>query len=242
MDLMRNRGLNGVCASKAIAERLEGKTRDTLSNKSEFDRKYSKLKNGRQASQWAARKATIRKLEDIIERETQKLTNEKSIAISLGLNGWFSKIGRGLCKKNVRRRERAENSLQDAEKALGEIKGSYELLGRQQTEGLRKASEVIVVNKKTIADLETQIQAVKTKIANYKIERDNIKKAEIAATKTAQTASNMVSINSAKKMNTAGFGSFLSKENLPLIIGGALLVGGVFYFKNKNSQVKKVVA
>ncbi|MBE7646244.1 hypothetical protein F7644_09615 [Tenacibaculum finnmarkense genomovar ulcerans] len=241
MDLIRNRGLNG-CASKDIAKRLEGQTRDALARNREWKRKYDALKNGEQASEWDALKRTMTKLEGIIKRETETLKDEKTLANSLGLNGWLSKIGRGLCKKSVRRRERAENSLKEAVAAFSRIEGAYNDKMKEQEHGIRMASEVIVDSNNTIANLQIQIQAVKTKIANYKIERDNIKKAENVATKTAQTASNMVSINSAKKMNTAGFGAVLSKENLPLIIGGALLISGVVYFKNKSNPVKKVVA
>ncbi|MCG8724306.1 hypothetical protein G1K53_12605 [Tenacibaculum finnmarkense] len=226
--------LSGWCSSSKIAGRLEGKTRDVLGRKRTADAKYKALETGAEANQWANLEKEVERTGRIIKKLQVELQQEQTIAESLGLGAF--------CKKAKRRRKHAETALQAAENSLGKVQGRINILKQKQTLGIDRANEILASNSTITSSIKTQIQAVKTKITNYKIERDNIKKAKIAATKTAQTASNMVSINSAKKMNTAGFGSFLSKENLPLIIGGALLFGGVFYFKNKNSQVKKVVA
>ncbi|WP_233860882.1 hypothetical protein [Tenacibaculum piscium] len=221
-------GLKGytLCSSKKIAEGIESQTRDVLAQKDEWNRKYSALENGKQASEWAGLKIELANLEKTIKAETLKLKQEQSIADSLGLAG--------ACSKHINRRKRAENSLRDASNSLGDVKGRYTLLGKQQTEGIRRSSEVIVTNKKTIAQLKNQLQAVKTKIANYKIERDNIKRAEAQTQANAQVQTT--------KVNTAGIGSgLLSKKNLP-ILAGVLFLGGVFYYsKNgkKTTTIKK---
>ncbi|MCD8405794.1 hypothetical protein LNI91_09570 [Tenacibaculum dicentrarchi] len=229
-DTGLNGGLNGVCTSKGIAERLEAQTRDVLAQKDEAQRKYDALKNGAQASEWASLKIEIINQEKTIKAEKLKLQQEKEVADALGLGGLFKNIGKSVCKKSIKRRERAENSLRDAENHLGDIKGRYTLLGRQQTEGIRRSSEVIVTNKKTIAQLKNQLQAVKTKIANYKIERDNIKRAEAQAQAQAQASV------TAPKVNSAGI---LSKKNLP-IIAGTLFLGGVLYFSKNGKKTTTI--
>ncbi|MBE7671572.1 hypothetical protein F7649_10655 [Tenacibaculum piscium] len=221
-------GLNGwtLCTSKKQAESLESQTRDVLAQKDEWNRKYSALENGKQASEWAGLKIELANLEKTIKAETLKLKQEQSIADSLGLAG--------ACSKHINRRKRAENSLRDASNSLGDVKGRYTLLGKQQTEGIRRSSEVILTNKKTIAQLKNQLQAVKTKIANYKIERDNIKRAEAQTQAQAQANASVT----APKVNSAGI---LSKKNLP-ILAGVLFLGGVLYFsKNgkKTTTIKK---
>lgn len=223
-------GLNGftLCASKKIAEGIERQTRDVLAQKDEWQGKYSDLENGKQASEWAGLKIELANLEKTIKSETLKLKQEQSIADSLGLAG--------VCSKHINRRKRAENSLRDASALLGDFKGSYTLLEKQQTEGIREASKGIVTNKETIAQLKNQLQAVKTKIANYKIERDNIKRAEAQTQAQAQANASVT----ATKVNSAGI---LSKKNLP-ILAGVIFLGGVVYFskngkKNNNHQKEK---
>ncbi|MCD8425752.1 hypothetical protein LNI88_11480 [Tenacibaculum dicentrarchi] len=223
--------LGAWCTSTKIADRLEGKTRDVLGRKRTADAKYKALEIGAEANQWANLEKEVERTGRIIKKLQVELQQEQTIAESLGLAAW--------CKKAKRRRKHAETALQSAENALGKVQGRINILKQKQTLGIERANEILASNSTIISSIKSQIQAVKTKIANYKIERDNIKKAKIAATKTA---SNMVSVNSGKKVNTAGFGAVLSKENLPLIIGGALLIGGVTYFKNKKLPGKKVVA
>ncbi|SOU87848.1 hypothetical protein [Tenacibaculum dicentrarchi] len=229
-DTGLNGGLAGACPSKDIARRLEAQTRDALANKSEWKRKYESLKNGEQAKQWASLKIEITNQEKTIKAEQLKLKQEKEVADALGLNGWFSNIGKSLCKKSIKRREHAENSLKDAENHLGRITGSYNTLDRQQNEGIRRAGEVVLKNKATIAQLKKEIQAVKTKIAKYKAERDSIKKAEAQAQAQAQASV------TAPKVNSAGI---LSKKNLP-IIAGALFLGGVLYFSKNGKKTTTI--
>ncbi|MCG8838592.1 hypothetical protein G1K37_09515 [Tenacibaculum dicentrarchi] len=233
-DTGLNGGLAGACPSKDIARRLEAQTRDVLAQKDEAQRKYDALKNGKQASQWASLKIELSNQNKTIKAEQLKLKQEKEVADALGL-GWFGtklfkNVGKSLCKKLIKRRERAENSLKEAENHLGRITGSYNTLDRQQNEGIRRAGEFVLKNKATIAQLKKEIQAVKTKIANYKIERDNIKRAEAQAQAQAQASV------TAPKVNSAGI---LSKKNLP-IIAGALFLGGVLYLSKNGKKTTTI--
>lgn len=216
---------DGFCPSKGIAEDTERKTRNVLAEKKSWDAAYNHIKNGAQAAEWADLKIEIADSEKIIKLEKQKLQQEKEIASSLGLGAF--------CNGAVSRRKKAETSLRSAENSLGQIKGAYNTLQRQQTDGIRRASEVIITNKKTIEDLKKQIVVVKQKIATYKAERDKIKLENEAALKSA---------NAPVKTKVT---NFFSKENLPLI-GGIIFGTGVIIYlrtkkkKNNKGKVKKV--
>lgn len=218
---------SGFCPSNGIADRLNKKAKSILAEKSEWDKKYTDLENGRQAIEWADLKKEVARLEKLIQDEKLKLQQEQGIADSLGLGAW--------CNGAVSRRKKAEAALSAAVKALGTIKGSYQTLERQQKEGIAKASEVIESSTKTLESLIQQVQSVKQKIAEYKAQRD--------AEKIAKEAQIAAEANNPKKINTAGF---ISKENAPLVVGGLVLVGTVLYFSNKKkerkSNLKKVKA
>ena len=225
-------GLNGwfdsFCPSNGIADSLNKKTKSVLAEKAEWDKKYNALKNGQQASEWASLKKEIARLEQLIQKEKLALQQEQGIADALGLGAW--------CNGAVSRRKKAEAALRDAEKALGTIKGAYQTLEKQQTEGIARASEVIEENQKTLESLKKQIAAVKQKVADYKAKRD--------AEKIAKEAQAKADLANAKKVNTAGF---LTKENTPWIVGGVLLTGTAIYLATKKkgkrkSNIKKVQA
>lgn len=220
-----NGWFDGFCPSNGIADKNNKKVKSTLAEKGEWDKRYTALKNGQQASEWAELKKEVARTQQLIDEETQKLNQEKGIADALGLGAW--------CNGAVSRRKKSEAALSSAQKALGLIKGSYQTLERQQKEGITRASEVIESNKKTLEVLKQQLAAVKQKIAAYKAQRDAEK---IAKEKAAIEAAN------SKKISQAGF---LNKENMPLVIGGVLLAGTALYFSNKKkgkSNIKKVQA
>lgn len=218
------RGLNGwfsgFCPSNGIANAKNKQANSTIAEKKEWQNKYNSLRNGQQASEWGDLKNEVTRLEKLIQEEKITLQQEKDVADALGLGAW--------CNGAVSKRKRAEAALSAAQRALGIVKGSYQTLERQQKEGIKRASEVIVVNKKTLESIKQQVQVVKQKVADYKVKRDEEKLA-----KEAQAAADL---NSEKKINTA---SFLSKENTPLIIGGIAIVGAVVYFTNKNKKQKR---
>lgn len=228
-----NGWFSGFCPSNGIADRLNKQTHSALVEKKRWDSAYARLANGEEASEWADAKREILHTEKIIEEEKLKLKQEQEISIGLGLGAW--------CNGAVSKRKKAEASLRAAENALGTIKGSYETLKRQQTDGIKRSSEVILANNKTIESIRKQTEVVKVKIAKYKAERD----AEKVAQAKADTEAASVAAGAVKKINTAGF---VSKENLPLIAGGVLLVGVAVYLNNRKkkgkrkSNIKKVAA
>ncbi|WP_275552711.1 hypothetical protein [Tenacibaculum piscium] len=230
-DTGLNGGLNGACASEDYAKQNELKTRSVLAQKDEAQRKYDALKNGDLQKMWNSNLIEIANQEKVIKAEKLKLQQEKTVADSLGL-GWFGSklvknIGKSVCKKSIKRNERAINSLADAENLLGNIQGAYYDKFLQLKEGKIENQMIISKNKETIAQIQKELQAVKTKIANYKIERDNIKRAEAQTQAQAQANASVT----APKVNSAGI---LSKKNLP-ILAGVLFLGGVLYF-SKNGK------
>lgn len=59
--------------------------------------------------------------------------------------------------------KKAEESLRSAEKSLGEIKGAFETLEHQQTQGIKHASQVIAENKTKIEGIKKTDCDVKRK-------------------------------------------------------------------------------
>lgn len=202
-----NGWFDGFCPSNGIADRLNRQAKGVWGQKSEWDKKYKALKNGKQAAEWESLKQEVRRLEDEIKTEQQQLAQETGIADALGLGAW--------CNGAVSKRKKAEESLRSAEKSLGHIKGAFQTLEKQQTEGIKEANEVIAENQQKIAVIKKEIAVVKQKIANYKAERDN--KAKMVANATP------VAVQNAKTKSIVG----TLKENAPLIIGG-LAVATVF--------------
>ncbi|MGG8495953.1 LPXTG cell wall anchor domain-containing protein [Tenacibaculum sp. TC6] len=210
---------DGFCPSNGIADDLERKARDINAQKAEWDKKYKALETGARAAEWAELKKDIIELEDKVEKLTLELQKEQGIidALGIGLGAW--------CNGAVTRRRNAENALRQAEQALGQIKGAYLTLEKQQNEGIKIGGENIVKLKETIKELENKILAAQQKIAAYKANRDNKTVSEDQADK-----------NSAIKGQL--------KENAPLIIGGIALLGLAFYVvKNKKkTTATRVVA
>lgn len=216
---------DGFCPSNGIADKAIKARKSVEAETAEWQKKYNLLKSGTQANEWADLKSEVARTEKEIQAEKQKLSQENAIADALG-------IGLGaFCNGAVSRRKKAEAALRDAEKSLGVIKGSYQTLEKQQREGIAKASQVIEQNNATIESLRKQVEAVKVKIANYKAQRDAEKQA---------LANENAAADSSVKINKA---SFLSKDNLPLVIGAALLTGGIIYavkVKKGKKTVKKI--
>ncbi|CAA0177273.1 conserved hypothetical protein [Tenacibaculum maritimum] len=208
---------DGFCPSNGIADRLNNQAKGVWAQKAEWDKKYEVLKNGKQAAEWESLKKEVRRLEEEIKAEQQKLAQEEGIADALGLGAW--------CNGAVSRRKKAEESLRNAEKSLGHIKGAFQTLERQQTEGIKGASTVIAENEKKLLAIKKSITVVKQKIARYKAERDH-KAQQAAANATAAQASK------ARKNDLVG----KLKENAPLIIGGIALLTAVVYVKKSQSK------
>lgn len=208
-----NGWFSGFCPSNGIADRLNNQARSVWAQKSEWDRKYNALKNGKQAAEWESLKKEVRRLEQEIKIEQQKLTQENGIADALGLGAW--------CNGAVSRRRKAQESLNNAQKSLGHIKGAFQTLERQQAQGIKEANKVIAENQKKIAVIKKQIVTVKKKIADYKAERDNKAKKVVNPTPVA--------VHNAKTKSVVG----KLKENAPLIIGGLAVLSAVVYM-NKN--------
>lgn len=212
---------DGFCPSNGIADDLNRKRAGVVKQTEEWQAKYDALENGTQASEWADLKQEVARLEEIVKEEKRKLGQEKGVADALGLGAW--------CNGAVSKRKKAETALRDAENALGQIKGAYETLENQQTEGIKEANRVIVDYKKVIETIQKETEVVKQKIAKYKAQRE--------ADKIAQQSQANVDANAPKKLNMAGFAS---KENLPMLLGGVLLLGTVVYFNKKNKELKAV--
>ncbi|MEY8860174.1 hypothetical protein, partial [Tenacibaculum singaporense] len=116
----------------------------------------------------------------------------------------------------------------NAEKSLGHIKGAFQTLERQQTQGIKEANAVIKANQQKLNAIKQSIVQVKQKIAKYKAERDH-EKAQAANATPAE-------VSNANKKRIAG----IAKENAPLILGGIALLGAVVYL-NKKSPTHKTV-
>ncbi|WP_299134581.1 hypothetical protein [uncultured Tenacibaculum sp.] len=212
-----NGWFDGWCPSKGIAERLEGQGRTVAAQKAEWDKKYANLQKGKEALEWSDLKKEVQRLEGIIEKETLNLQKEQGIAEALGLGAW--------CNGAVARRKRAETFLRNIENGLGQVKGAYQTLENQQTQGIRLAGETIEKHKQAIAELKRKVGVLQQKIIVYKAKRDN------------EAISNKQSDKNA---------SILGKvtENAPLILGVLAVGGAVYYYTNKKKKtaVKKVVA
>lgn len=215
-----NGWFSGFCPSNGIADKNNKKVKTVLAEKAEWDKKYTSLENGQQASEWGDLKNEVARTQQLIDEEKRNLQQEKSIADALGLGAF--------CNGAVSKRKKSEKALSDAEKSLGEIKGAFEVLERQQKEGISRASEVIETNNATLQALKSEVSAVKGKITAYKAQRD--------AEKIAKEQQALADAKDPKKISQAGF---LSKENAPLVIGGLLLAGTVIYFTNKKKEAKK---
>lgn len=222
-------GLGGFfdkfCSSNEIADKLEKETVTVNAQRSEMQRKFDSLKNGNQAKQWDDLKKELIFLEDQIEKAKEELEQESVIAMELGLGAF--------CKDAQARREKAENALQEAERALGSVKGAYDVLEIQQTQGIKRSSEVIELNLKTLESLNSQVAAVKQKIENYKKERDNQLSIDVSA-----EASNIPKNESPS--------DFFKGNNFYYMLGGLALTGLFLYKKKKKKgeivkeKVKKV--
>ncbi|CAL2075300.1 hypothetical protein [Tenacibaculum sp. 190524A02b] len=206
---------DNLCPSRGIARNLVQQARNILEQKAEYERKYEELKKGDDAREWADVKANIKKYEDNIERETILLNKEKGIAdaIGIGLGAW--------CNEAVSLRQRAERLLAMSNEALGKIRGSYETLEKQQTEGIKIGHEKIIKLKKDLESVRQQIALYKKKIADYKAKRDNKAKSQSQSDKAAATNGKL-------------------KENTPMIIG-AVAVGALLLYMIKNKPKKTKV-
>ena len=211
---------DGFCPSNGIADRLKNQAKGVWGQKQEWDVKMRGLENGKQAAQWESLKAEVRRLETTLKAEQQKLTQEKGIADALGLGAW--------CNDAVSKRKKAQESLRDAEASLGAVKGAFQTLERQQSQGIATASKVIATHKKQIEVLQQEVAAIKQKIAAYKAQRDHEQQA------AAQGASN-------QEMQQAQKDSFMGqlKENAPLLLGGIALASVLFYVNGKGASSKK---
>ena len=211
---------DGFCPSNGIASRLNNQAKGVWAQKAEWDNKYKALQNGRQAAEWESLKKEVRRLEQAIKAEQQQLAQEEGIADALGLGAW--------CNGAVSKRKKAEESLRNAEKSLGHIKGAFQTLEPQQTQGIKEANAVIKANQQKLNAIKQSIVQVKQKIAKYKAERDH-EKAQAANATPAE-------VSNANKKRIAG----IAKENAPLILGGLALLGAVVYL-NKKSPTHKTV-
>ncbi len=212
---------DGFCPSNGIADRLNNQAKGVWAQKAEWDTKMENLKNGKQAAEWESLKKEVRRLEQELKSEQIKLNQEQGIADALGLGAW--------CNGAVSKRKKAEESLRSAEKSLGEIKGAFETLERQQTEGIKQASQVIVENKTKVEAIKRQIVVLREKIARYKAERDHKIKIE-------QNAS-LVEKQNAKTQSFVG----KLKENALPILGGIALVSAFVYVQRSSPKKRRKV-
>ncbi|CAM1355865.1 hypothetical protein [Tenacibaculum halocynthiae] len=214
---------DGFCPSNKIADDLVRKSRGTWGQQAEWKRKMDALKIGPQQAEWESQKEEVRRLDRELKEERRNLEQEREISLALGLGAW--------CNGAVSRRKKAEESLSVAEKALGEIKGAFELLEKQQTEGIKEASVLIKENQQKLALIKQEIKTIKVKIEVYKAKRDN--QQQNLATTTQEKSK-------AKKASIVG----KVTENAPLIIGVIAVVGAIVYVKNnkKTKRTKAVVA
>lgn len=212
---------DGFCPSNGIADNLNRKAKSVWAKHVNAEKKLEELKRGPQANEWQAQKAILAKLEKEIKKEQLVLNQEKAIAEALGIQG----LG-AWCNGAVSRRRRAEVSLRNAEKALGEAKGAFEILERQQKEGLYNVGRSITKSKKTLNVLKSKIQDIKNKVARYKSERiKERKQKELAAKQNVQ--------------NVSASSKLLSKKNLPFVIGGVAIATGIAVYAFGKTKNKK---
>lgn len=213
---------DGFCPSNGIADNLNRQAQGVWAQKKEWDKKYNALKNGKQAIEWEVLKKEVRRLENEIKSEQIKLNQEKGISEALGLGAW--------CNGAVSKRKKAEASLRSAEKSLGEIKGAFQTLERQQTQGIREANKVIAENQQKVTAIKKEIIRIRKKIEVYKAKRDNKPK--------PVPTNNPTTVHNAK--TTSMYGKL--KENTPLIIGSLAIISAVVYWKSqqKKGTVKAV--
>ncbi|MDB0601343.1 hypothetical protein PL373_09315 [Tenacibaculum maritimum] len=220
-----NGWFNGFCPSNGIADSLNRKSKGVWAQHAETKKKLEALKNGAQAAEWESLKGQVRKIGDELKNLMRDLEQEKAIASAIGVDT----TGLGAwCNGAVSKRKKAEASLREAEKALGEVNGAIKTLEQQQTQGIKEASVVIKENQQKIEVIKKAITAIKTKIEVYKAERDH-KQKEIA---------NTGSKKSAAKSDLVG----KLKDNAPLIIAGVAVIGAIIYVKKSNKPKKTKAA
>ncbi len=212
---------DGFCPSNGIADRFKNQAKGVWAQKAEWDRKMQALKNGKQAAEWESLKKEVRRLEEQIKNEQIKLNQEKGIADALGLGAW--------CNGAVSKRKKAEESLRDAEKSLGQVKGSFQTLENQQRQGIKTANQVIASNRTKLEAIKGQIVVLRQKIAKYKAERDN----KVVTTPNQ----NPIKAQNAKTKSMVG----KLKENALPIVGGLALVGAFVYIQTSKPKTKKKV-
>ncbi|WP_299833759.1 hypothetical protein [uncultured Tenacibaculum sp.] len=216
-----NGWFDGFCPSNGIADRLNNQAKGVWAQKSEWDKKMISLKNGKQAAEWESLKKEVKRLEEEIKNEQIKLNQEKGISDALGLGAW--------CNGAVSKRKKAEESLRNAEKSLGQVKGAFLTLENQQRQGIKTANEVIASNRTKLEAIKGQIVVLREKIAKYKAERDN----KVIATHN----NNPISEQNAKTKSIVG----KLKENAFPIAGGLAFIGALIYVKTSKPKRKSKV-
>lgn len=217
---------DGFCPSNGIADSLNKKAKGVWAQEAEYKKKLEALKNGAQAAEWESLKGEVRKLDDELKNLQRDLEKELAIASAIGVD--MTGLG-AWCNGAVSRRKKAEASLREAEKALGEVKGAMQTLQQQQTQGIKEASAVIKENQQKIEVIKNKIRGVQTKIEVYKAERDNEQKAIATAENKKEAA----------KSDLMG----KVKDNLPLIIAGVAVTGAIVYaVKTKKKKKSKTTS
>ncbi len=214
-----NGWFDGFCPSNGIADRLNNQAKGVWAQKSEWDKKMQSLKNGKQAAEWESLKREVRRLEQEIKNEQIKLNQEKGIADALGLGAW--------CNGAVSKRKKAEESLRNAEKSLGQVKGAFQTLENQQRQGIKTANSVLASNRTKLEAIKGQIVVLREKIARYKAERDN----------KVVTTPNQHPIKTQNARTKSIVGKL--KENAIPIVGGLALVSAVVYVHRSSPKRKR---
>jgi len=218
-----NGWFDGLCPSNGIADKMNKKAKGVWAQQEEYKKKLNSLKNGAQAAEWENLKKQVRKLDDDLKNYQRDLEKELAIASAIGVDT----TGLGAwCNGAVSKRKKAEASLREAEKALGEVKGAMQTLERQQNDGIKEAGLVIQQNQQRIEAVKNKIRAVQTKIEVFKAKRDNAQ----------QEITSGAGKSNAKKSDLIG----QVKENAPLIIGGLVAVGTGVYLYNNRKKPKRV--
>ncbi len=219
-----NGWFDGFCPSNGIADSLNKKAKGVWAQEAEVQNKLNALKNGAQAAEWENLKSVVRELDDQIKDLKNDLEKENAIAAAIGVD--MTGLG-AWCNGAVSKRKKAEESLREAEKALGEVQGVISTLEKQQTEGIKEVSVVITQNKQKIEALKNEIRKVQAQIEVFKAKRDNEQK-ELAINQDDQ--------KEASKEDLIG----KLKENAPLLIAGTLVLGTAIYVtKSKKSKKTK---
>ena len=222
---MRSQSLNGwfdgFCPSKGIAENLNRKAKGVWAEQEETQKKLEALKNGAQAGEWENLKKETRRLDDVLSNLKRDLEKELAIASAIGVD--MTGLG-AWCNGAVSDRKKAEASLREAEKALGEVKGAIDTLSQQQTLGIKEAGSVIKANQQHIETVKAKIRAVQVKIEAFKAKRDHDTKSLATGDGKSEAKSDLIGT---------------LKENAPLILAGAVITGVVIYKVSKKSKPKK---